>query len=71
MLFDGRDLSEWRTAKGAPAAWAVRDGYMEVVKGTGAIQTDARFGDCQLHVEWAAPSPRSASTRTAATAACS
>ena len=55
VLFDGRDLSGWTTAKGQPAKWLVRDGYMEVVKGSGAIQTKAVFGDCQLHVEWASP----------------
>jgi hypothetical protein len=57
VLFDGRDLSGWTTAKGEPAKWLVRDGYMEVVKGGGAIQTKAGFGDCQLHVEWASPAP--------------
>ena len=57
VLFDGKDLSGWTTAKGAPAAWLVKDGYMQVVKGTGAIQTVRGFGDCQLHIEWATPSP--------------
>lgn len=28
---------------------------MEVVPGTGDIQTKVHFGDCQLHLEWAAP----------------
>ena len=57
VLFDGKDLSGWTTAKGAPARWLVKDGYMEVVKGAGSIQTVRGFGDCQLHVEWATPSP--------------
>jgi hypothetical protein len=57
VLFDGKDLSGWTTAKGAPAKWIVRDGYMEAVKGAGSIQTTRAFGDCQLHVEWASPSP--------------
>jgi hypothetical protein len=57
LLFDGRDLSEWTTSKGAPAAWRVRDLYMEVVKNSGSIRTKRAFGDCQLHVEWATPSP--------------
>jgi hypothetical protein len=57
VLFGGTDLSGWTNAKGAPAGWAVRDGYMEVVKGTGSIKTKAAFGDCQLHVEWATPAP--------------
>ncbi|MGE5200265.1 MAG: DUF1080 domain-containing protein [Rhodospirillaceae bacterium] len=57
VLFDGKDLSAWTTAKGAPARWLVKDGYMEVVKGSGSIQTARAFGDCQLHVEWATPAP--------------
>jgi len=28
---------------------------MEVVRGTGNIETLEHFGDCQLHVEWATP----------------
>jgi hypothetical protein len=60
VLFDGRDLSAWRRAEdGAPAAWAVRDGYMEVAPGSGSIQTAQGFGDCQLHIEWATPTPPS------------
>lgn len=55
VLFDGRDLSGWATSKGTPATWAVRDGYMEVVKGAGSIKTTRGFGDCQLHIEWASP----------------
>jgi len=57
VLFDGRDLAAWTNAKGAPAGWLVRDGYMEAVKGTGSIRTARTFGDCQLHVEWASPAP--------------
>jgi hypothetical protein len=53
--FDGKDLSGWTNAKGLPSAWAVRDGYMEAVKGAGSIRTTREFGDCQLHVEWATP----------------
>jgi hypothetical protein len=55
VLFGGKDLSAWVNAKGAPAGWTVRDGYMEAVKGMGSIRTQAAFGDCQLHVEWATP----------------
>jgi len=57
VLFDGKDLSSWTNAKGEPAGWTVRDGYMEVKKGAGSIKTKAGFGDCQLHVEWASPAP--------------
>jgi hypothetical protein len=55
VLFDGKDLSGW-TGKDGAAKWKVENGYMEVIKGTGSIWTSAEFGDCQLHVEWAAPS---------------
>ena len=56
VLFDGTDLSKWEGRDGAEAQWKVENGYMEVVPKTGNIQTKASFGDCQLHVEWAAPS---------------
>ena len=41
-----------------PAApWKVENGYFEVVKGTGGIETKQGFGDVQLHIEWMAPDP--------------
>lgn len=55
VLFDGSDLSQWQSSKGGEAAWNVENSYMEVVKKTGGIQTKQGFGDCQLHIEWAAP----------------
>lgn len=55
ILFDGTDLSKWQTDKGEPAKWLVKDGYMQVAPGSGQMQTREGFGDCQLHVEWAAP----------------
>lgn len=57
VLFDGHDLSKWRGSDGGPARWTVRDGYFEVAPGTGGISTAQGFGDCQLHVEWATPTP--------------
>ena len=57
VLFDGKDLSPWVAMDGSPTKWIVRDGYMECVKGSGYIRTLRNFGDCQLHVEWAAPVP--------------
>ncbi|MGD1009178.1 MAG: DUF1080 domain-containing protein [Candidatus Aminicenantales bacterium] len=57
VLFDGRDLSQWSDAKGLPAKWKVENGYVEVAPNTGSIRTVKGFGDCQLHVEWMAPSP--------------
>lgn len=57
VLFDGKDLSNWRTAGGEPAKWKVESGYMEIAPRTGQILTRQSFGDCQLHVEWRAPVP--------------
>ena len=57
VLFDGRDLSSWVREDGAPAGWQVRDGYLEVTPQSGNIRTRRAFGDVQLHLEWAAPSP--------------
>lgn len=57
VLFDGKDLSRWRSVRGAgEAKWVIKDGYVEVVPRTGDIATKEEFGDCQLHIEWAAPS---------------
>lgn len=56
VLFDGKDLSGWKSLRdGGPAKWEVKDGFMQVVRGTGDIITKQEFGDCQLHVEWATP----------------
>jgi hypothetical protein len=67
VLFDGKDLSKWSAAKfgtaaytesDAPAPWKVENGYFEVVPGSGGIATRDKFGDVQVHVEWAAPTSR-------------
>lgn len=56
VLFDGTDLSGWVSKRdGSPAKWKVENGYMEVAPRTGDIHTREEFGDCQLHLEWAAP----------------
>lgn len=55
ILFDGTDLSKWENSKGGPAPWIVTNGVMQVAPGKGSIRTKERFGDCQLHIEWAAP----------------
>ena len=55
VLFDGQDLSQWKSDKdGGPAKWAIEDGAA-MVNGTGGISTKQAFGDCQLHIEWATP----------------
>lgn len=60
-LFDGTDLEAF-TSKGGAAKWTVADGCMQV-NGSGDIQTKAEFGDCQLHVEWATPTPAKGSSQ--------
>jgi hypothetical protein len=55
VLFDGKDLSQWESAKSGPAPWKVDDGYFEVAPHTGNIHSKAEFGDSQLHVEWREP----------------
>jgi len=59
VLFDGKNLDEWVTAKDStPAKWIInKDGSMTVNNGTGDIQTKRNFGDVQLHVEWRSPIP--------------
>lgn len=53
VLFDGSDLSQWKSGEKA-AGWKVAEGCVEV-NGTGDIQTRAAFGDCRLHLEFATP----------------
>ncbi len=58
VLFDGKDLSKWQTVKKgqvSPAAWKLGDGYFECVGTAGDLVTKEKFGDIQLHVEWASP----------------
>ncbi|MGL4512423.1 MAG: 3-keto-disaccharide hydrolase [Lacipirellulaceae bacterium] len=49
MLFDGKDLSAWENGEN----WPVTDGV--AFSGKGYITTKQKFGDCQLHLEWSAP----------------
>jgi len=60
VLFSGKsdDLAGWVSDKNPQEAtrWEVVDGAMQCVPGAGYIRTKEEFGDCQLHVEWAAPS---------------
>jgi hypothetical protein len=67
VLFDGKDLSKWSavqfgtasyTQRDAVAPWKVENGYFEVVPGSGGIATREKFGDVQVHLEWAAPASR-------------
>jgi len=59
VLFDGTaaSLAKWEADKNPPepTKWIVKDGAMECVPRSGYIRTKESFGDCQLHIEWAAP----------------
>ena len=68
VLFDGKSLAAWlregrdsatKQPLTTPAAWPVRDGYMEVptrsAGSRGSIVTREEFGSCQLHIEFATP----------------
>lgn len=59
VLFGGKDLSEWHTTKEDGGAgnsqWKLGNGYFEVVPKAGNLATNKKFGDCQLHIEWASP----------------
>lgn len=59
VLFDGRDLDQWRSDRDSSRAapWRVVDGAMEIVPGSGGIHTLLPFGDAQLHLEWMEPTP--------------
>jgi hypothetical protein len=47
VLFNGKDLSAWN------GNWRVEDGVM--VASRGDLRSKQSFGDCQLHIEWSAP----------------
>lgn len=55
VLFDGKDLSKWKSRDGSEAKWKVENELITVVKGTGDITTRQKFGDYQLHIEWKVP----------------
>lgn len=56
VLFGGDSLDAWQHGDGRDAEWTLVEGdAMQVKAGSGDIMTRDGFGDCQLHVEWAAP----------------
>lgn len=63
VLFDGQSLDAWQSAgkrgedgQPRPAEWKIEQGTMIAAAGSGSIETREPFGDCQLHIEWSAPS---------------
>ena len=57
VLFDGKDLSAWENGD----RWKVEEGVM--VCGKGVVTTKQKFGDCQVHIEWSAPTPPKGSSQ--------
>jgi hypothetical protein len=54
VLFDGKDLSQWRDKNnGSPAPWKVEDGV--AISKKHDIVTTNEFGDMQLHLEYREP----------------
>lgn len=60
VLFDGTDgsLSKWRHVKPDSKRrvdWQIVEGALQPRGGAGYLETVEHFGDCQLHLEWSAP----------------
>lgn len=58
VLFDGKNLDQWVSQNDSTqsAPWKIINGdHLEVVPGSGGIQTKLNFGDCQFHIEFSAP----------------
>jgi hypothetical protein len=60
VLFSGKaeEIEKWQSDKltGEPTKWEVKDGVLQCVPGSGYIRSKEEFADCQLHIEWSAPS---------------
>jgi hypothetical protein len=54
VLFDGTDLSKWQAVGGGEPTFKVVDG-VALSYGPKYMETKEKFGDVQLHVEWAEP----------------
>ena len=56
VLFDGSSTDAWLSVKGSECEWLLTDEQaLEVKPGSGDIRSKQSFGQCQLHVEWRAP----------------
>ncbi len=51
VLFNGKDKSHWKNAD----TWKIEGDSL--VCGKSAITSVDEFGDCQVHIEWSAPTP--------------
>jgi hypothetical protein len=56
VLFDGKSLDNWSNGRrGGPMTWKIENGVM--ISGKGSVYSKQQFGDAQIHVEWAEPTP--------------
>jgi len=55
ILFDGSSLEGWQHASGQLARWRIVDGALEVVPGSGDLETKVEHDDIHLHVEFNVP----------------
>ena len=61
VLFDGTEVSfheNWRHNRPADEReqnWIVIEGALQSMRGAGKLSSLAAIGDCQLHIEWRAP----------------
>ena len=54
ILFDGKELSQWEDKDGKTPTGGLEDGCINILK-AGDLYSKPKFGDCQLHIEWATP----------------
>lgn len=60
VLFDGTKRSvadNWCALDGSACKWEVAEGEFRCVPKSGSARTKRAFADCQLHLEWKAPTP--------------
>ena len=71
VLFGGADLAQWERKPKAKdkdqtpePKWKIEKGYFEIVPYSGDLVTKEKFGDCQIHIEWAFMRPRNQAEKT-------
>lgn len=55
ILFAGKGLGSWVGQDGKSPPWKVEAGFLEIMPGTGDIQTRQSFRDFYLHLEFRCP----------------
>jgi hypothetical protein len=68
VLFDGTDLSKWQAEGGGEPTFTLQDGIMlstnlKNPKNNKYLVSKDEFGDVQVHVEWAEPTPPQGSSQ--------